>query len=110
MKLLLIIPIPVWLFFSAGFFTIGEYLSKRWALHPSPGSAAITVVAYALGSLAWLPVILQKNQLAVMGTIWLLLALVSTVGVGTLIFHERLTTAQWLGVILAFGALGLLGG
>jgi len=109
MKLLLLIPAWGWLLLSAIWFTVGEYLSKKWGYAPSWATALIVVGAYALGSFAWLPVLLHKNQIALMGTLWLLLATIATVAVGVFIFHEQLNTLQWVGVGLALVALALLG-
>ena len=44
-----------------------------------------------------------------MGTAWLALGVVATVGIGLFIFHEKITLLQWLGIVLALISLGLLG-
>lgn len=73
-------------------------------------SLTIAVVAlYSLGGLTWLPALLHKNQLAIMGTAWLLLSIFATLGIGIFVFGEVLGLRQWTGVILAVIALGLLG-
>ena len=59
-------------------------------------------------SLSWLPALLHKNQLATMGTLWLLLATVATVALGVLIFHEKLNGLQITGLFLAIIAMILL--
>jgi len=109
MKILMLIPALVWLVISALFFAVGEYLSKRWGMNPSFNFAVIVVLIYALGTFAWLPALLHKNQLAIMGTAWLLLAVMATVCVGVFVFHEKITNLQIIGVILAIIALGILG-
>lgn len=108
MKLLLAIPAWAWLLISAAWFTAGEYLSKRWGMHPSFGFAVVVVLTYAIGTFAWLPALLHKNQLALMGMLWAILATVATISVGVLIFRETLTVLQWVGVGLALVALTLL--
>jgi drug/metabolite transporter (DMT)-like permease len=108
MNFLLAIPAYIWLVISAIFFGFGEYLSKRWGMQPTLGFAVITVCTYAIGTFAWLPALLHKNQLAIMGTAWLLLAMVATIGIGFFVFHEHLNGYQIAGVILAFAALVLL--
>lgn len=109
MKLLLTIPAWVWLVISAVWFTAGEYASKKWGMAPSWRFAVLVVGVYAIGTLAWLPALLHKNQIALMGTLWLVLATVATVSVGVFIFHEQLSALQWVGVGLALVALTLLG-
>ena len=92
------------------FFAGGEYLSKAWALNPTLLKAALTILSYAASSLMWLPAIYQKNQLAIMGTIWLLLGTIATIAIGLLVFKEQLTLAQGLGLFLAVIGMILLSG
>jgi multidrug transporter EmrE-like cation transporter len=102
------IPAPAWLISSALFFALGEYFSKLWGNTPSLKGAVYVVVAYAFGSIFWLPALLHKNQLAIMGTAWLLLATVATAVIGVFIFGESLTNLQWVGLGLAAAAILLL--
>jgi hypothetical protein len=60
MKFLLSINYLVWLVLSAIFFAFGEYLSKKFALNPRFYYVVAVIVVYSLGTLAWLPAILQK--------------------------------------------------
>ncbi|MGH7249464.1 MAG: hypothetical protein ACREGC_00660 [Minisyncoccia bacterium] len=108
MNLLKVIPAMVWLITSALFFAFGEFLSKKFALNPSFSYVALIVGIYALGTLAWLPAILQKNQLSIVGSIWSVLSLLATVLIGTLIFKEHLNTIGIIGIILAILAIALL--
>jgi drug/metabolite transporter (DMT)-like permease len=105
---LMLIPAPLWLIFSAIFFPCGEYLSKRWAVNPSAFSTLIVVLSYATSTLLWLPALFHKNELAVMGTAWLLLATVATVLIGTTVFGEVITARQTAGAVLSAIALILL--
>lgn len=109
MDILLSVPAIIWLLISALFFAAGEYLSKVWGMHPSFNLAVLVVLIYGVGTFAWLPALLHKNQLATMGTLWLLLATIATVSIGLLIFHEKLTYLQMTGVVLAAFAMVLLG-
>ena len=109
MNFLLSVPAWAWLILSALWFAAGEYLSKRWGMQPSWWFAVMVVLVYSVGTLAWLPALLHKNQLAIMGTLWLLLATLATVSIGILVFGERLNPLQWVGVGLALVALTLLG-
>ena len=109
MNILLVIPAFGWLLISALFFALGEYLSKQWGMQPSWQTTLMVVGAYALGTLTWLPALLHKNQIAVMGTLWLVLAIVATVAIGVFFYHEQLTVLQWTGVVLALISLVILG-
>ncbi len=97
-----------WLILSALFFAFGEFLSKKFALHPSTKYVIYILLVYALGTLAWLPAILQKNQLSVVGTIWSIMSLLATVLIGTLLFKEKLTIFGLVGIVLAFTSIILL--
>lgn len=109
MNILLFVPAIVWLIISALFFSVGEYLSKTWGIHPSLKLAILVAFVYSIGSLFWLPALLHKNQLIIMGTIWTILATLSTIAIGLIIFHEKLSALQWVGVVLSFLALILIG-
>ncbi len=98
----------VWLIGSAVFFAFGEFLSKKFALAPSLHYVVIIVVIYSLGVLAWLPAILEKNQLSIVGSIWSVLSLMATVLIGVLIFKEKLNTIGIVGIIFAVIAIVLL--
>ncbi len=102
------VPAFAWLLLSALFFAGGEYLSKKWGMHPNWPATFLVVGVYALGTFAWLPALLHKNQLAVMGTLWLLLATAATVAVGLLVFGEKLNNFQTAGIVLSAVAMVLL--
>lgn len=108
MNFLFFFPYIAWLILSALLFAFGEYLSKKFALAPSFSYVALIVFIYALGTLAWLPAILQKNQLSIVGAIWSVMSLLATVLIGVLIFGEHLNTTAILGLLLGFAAIVLL--
>ena len=108
MNFLFFFPYIAWLVLSALLFAFGEYLSKKFALAPSFSYVALIVFIYALGTLAWLPAILQKNQLSIVGAIWSVMSLVATVGIGVLIFGEQLNTVAIVGLILGLLSILLL--
>lgn len=108
MNIILVIPVMAWLIISAILFAIGEFLSKKFALNPSWEYVVVTVFVYLLGSLAWLPAILQKNQLSIVGAIWAVLTLVATILIGVVIFNEHLSVVGIVGVCFAIIAVALL--
>ncbi len=97
-----------WLVLSAGFFAVGEFLSKKFALAPSFLYVVVIIGTYTLGTLAWLPAILQKNQLSIVGAIWSVLSLIATVLIGVLIFGEQLNGIGITGIIFGAIAIALL--
>ncbi|MDD5041918.1 MAG: hypothetical protein PHX87_05770 [Candidatus Peribacteraceae bacterium] len=102
------VPSFGWLLLSALFFGCGEFFSKKWALAPSFGGGIAVVVVDAIGVVLWLPALLNRNQLSIVGVLWALLGAVVTVSIGLLIFRESLTWVQWIGIVCAFVALALL--
>lgn len=108
MNLVTGIPAMIWLIISALFFAFGEFLSKKFALAPSLYYVVAVVVIYALGALAWLPAILQKNQLSIVGAIWSVMSLMATVLIGILIFGEKLNAIGIFGIIFAVISIVLL--
>jgi multidrug transporter EmrE-like cation transporter len=108
MKHLLSVNYLFWLILSALFFAAGEFFSKKFALNPKLNFVALILAAYILGTLAWLPAILQKNQLSIVGTIWSVLSLLATLGIGIIIFNEKLSWIGIIGIITAFISIILL--
>ena len=98
----------VWLGISCCFFTAGEILSKLLANSFSRWLVVAVCLSSVLWSLTWLPAIMQKNQLAVVGTTWSVLSLVTTVLIGTVIFNECLCRDKVIGIALAAIAVYLL--
>ena len=108
MQIVTLFPSGAWLLFSVACFAGGEYFSERFALNPSAVFILCVLLAYGCSELLWLPALLERNSLAVTGTLWSVMSLLATVSIGTLVFHERLTPIHWLGVVLAFAAILLL--
>lgn len=108
MKFLFSVHYIFWLILSALFFACGEYFSKRFALNPKLNFVIFIIATYVLGTLAWLPAILQKNQLSIVGTIWSVLSLLATVFIGIIIFSEKLSIIGIVGIIMAFVSIILL--
>ena len=108
MKFLLSINYFVWLLISAVFFAAGEFLSKKFALQPKFVFIFWVLVVDSIGTLAWLPAILAKQQLSIVGALWSVLSLLLTVTLGLLIFHEKLNVIGTAGTIAAFVAVFLL--
>ena len=78
-------------------------------MHPNIVTALVVVMFSSISTLFWLPALLHRNQISIMGTIWLLLATIATVFVGAVIFQEKITTIEWVGIAMAIIALAFLG-
>ena len=97
-----------WLGGSILFFTMGEYLSKKYSLNPTGTRAIATIAIYMMGTICWLPSIRAMQNLTVLGTLWTLLGMTSTILVGMVGFKETITTTQGIGIGLALIAAVLL--
>lgn len=87
---------------------MGDYLSKRWVARPSLLLLILTFLFYGGSTSFWLPALKMRNQIAIMGTMVMLLGALSTLFVGTCAFGETLRPIQWLGILLALVAIVIL--
>ena len=108
MNFLFFLPPIVWLIISGTFFAFGEFFSKKFALNPSLSWIVYLIIVDVLSLLAWLPAIMEKNQLSVIGTMWSVISLLLTVLIGVLIFGEKLNSMSIAGIIFAFISVILL--
>ena len=100
--------IACWLSCSLLFYSAAEYLSKKWTLTQAHWMAAAAVLGYALNAVYWFPALKNHGSLAVLGSIYAVAYVLSTVAIGWLGFHETINTRQWLGIGLAIVAITLL--
>lgn len=106
--LALAIPAVIWLSVSVFIHAFGEYFSKLWANDPGFTYALLATLAYALSGLFWFPILLHKNHISTMGTLWLLMATAATIIIGVFVFQEQLTFWDSVGIGLAILALVVL--
>ena len=109
MEFFTFMPVWAWLTLSAIFYAGGEYFSEKLVLHSTWENYAILILLDVLSITLWLPALYQKNSLAVTGTLWLVFALVATVLLGLLVFHEPISLRHCLGIVLAILVVILLG-
>lgn len=108
MKILLLVPPYIWLGISAILFAAGEYLSKSWVNSPSTGRFLLTTAAWTLSGIVWLPALLHRNELSVMGTAYLVLGTIGTVLIGICFYQEPITAQRICGISLAIVGMILL--
>ncbi len=108
LKSLLSVNYIFWLIASAIFFAVGEFLSKKFALSPRIFYVVFILIVYCIAELLWLPAIMQKNQLSVVGTMWSVMGLLATILIGVLVFKEKLSMVGVLGIAFAFISIILL--
>lgn|ERR1051325_5419151 len=108
MRLLLLVPAIVWLVVSGFLNAASEYVSKHWGIQQRWYLVVIVALLSATSSITWLPALLHKNQISTMGTGWLLIATITTLFTGLVIFGEQVSVTQVIGMVLAVVALVLL--
>lgn len=108
MRILLLVPAIVWLLISGLLNAASEYVSKHWGVQPRWYLILIIAFLSAASSITWLPALLHKNQISIMGTGWLLIATITTLFIGLVFFGEQVSITQTVGMVLAVVALILL--
>lgn len=108
MSLVLAVPYYVWIIVSALLTATGELLSKEFGNTHRAAFLIAAFVVYSLGTLAWFPSIYEKNQLSIVGVMWSVLSLTTTVIIGVLIFGEKLNLMSTIGILFAFVAIAFL--
>jgi multidrug transporter EmrE-like cation transporter len=108
LKSLLSINYIYWLLASSLFLAAGDFMSKKLAMNPKISYFILVMIFYPLCSLFWIPAIMQKNQLSIVGMIWTVLSIAITLFIGLLIFGEKLSLVGVIGVFFALIAVVLL--
>jgi multidrug transporter EmrE-like cation transporter len=108
MQALTFLPSWAWIIVSGVFFALGEFFSKKFVLSPGWSLLVIFLVVDILSALTWLPAIFEKSNLSVTGVIWSVVSVMATVAIGILVFGEKLTIIQSIGLFLGLIAVALL--
>ena len=90
--------------FSALFTITGDYFGKVWSINQKPFTFLVALIFYAIGSIFFIPT-LSKESLVITTAVWLLLVQLGNLGVGLLLFHEKIDTIQTFGIAFAFVAM-----
>jgi multidrug transporter EmrE-like cation transporter len=99
------VPIWAWFIIAMVFYTYAEYLSKSWGYKPTLPLASVIVVLYVAEAVCWLSIVLHRNEIARMSSVWQVSTTVLSILVGAVLLGEKMTPTQWVGV--ALGAVGL---
>ena len=108
MQTLTAVPAWGWITLSTVFFAAGEFLSKKFALNPGWSLFAFIIVVDVISVTAWLPAIFEKNHLSTTGVVWSVVSLIMTALVGLLVFDEKLSSVQIVGIFLGLVSVALL--
>jgi len=108
MAIFTVIPAWIWIAVSAIFFALGEFVSKKFALNPGWTLFITFLIVDIISASTWIPAIFEKNQLSITGVIWSVVSLIATVLIGLLVFNEKLTMIQSIGLVIGFVSVVLL--
>ena len=96
-----------WMACSIASYSCGEYYSKKVAENFSWFYISCIIAGYVGSGAFWIPAMIQRNGLIVLGLIWTLAAASATLLIGKYM-GEVLNTYQLVGVVLAIIAAVLL--
>lgn len=82
----------------------GDYFGKLWSVNLNHANFFIGLIFYLLAGLFYFPSLLRGNLIST-SIAWTVLATAGFLIVGFVIFHEELSTLQWLGV--SFGVIAI---
>lgn len=97
-----------WLLLSSVLFAAGEFLSKTFISNPKVSTLLWCMLLYNLGTAPWFFALFYKNELSTTGVIWTLTGVLTTVGIGLVVFKEPITFMTIAGITLAISSLVLL--
>lgn len=102
------VPLWAWIAFAFVFYVLSEYWSKLWAIRGTATLAVLVYVGYAMTTLAWLGIMAHRSQLVIMSLSWQVCGALIAVCVGAVVFAERLSLWQWLGVALGIVSTAMM--
>jgi glucose uptake protein GlcU len=88
-------------------FLLAAASAKSWALSPSFGKLAFTLILYSLGNLIMLRLV-REFGMASAFSLSAVIQLVAVNVIAVVLFGERLTLTQSVGTFLAIAAVGLI--
>lgn len=92
------------------FEAIANVLAKEWSLNYSSYFLAFgSLTMYLVANAFWLFALKAGSGLARGGMIFSAASAVLAVGIGSLVYSESITQRQWVGILLGFVTLFLLG-
>ena len=102
---------PPWfgfLLLLVAFELIADVLAKQFALHGVPLVAVLAICGFVLANIAWLISLRMGAQLGRGAVLFSVLSAIGAVAIGLLIYHERVSTLQLIGLALGVAAVACL--
>jgi multidrug transporter EmrE-like cation transporter len=97
----------LWLTASIASYSAGEYFSKKIAGEFRWSYFWMILLCYAGSGLFWIPAMMQRNSLIVLGFTWSLLSIISTLAIG-FSMGETFSTTQIVGIVMAVASIIIL--
>ena len=99
-----------WLFFAVLclFELCADVFAKKYAVSGSVVCAVLAVAGYVLGNTSWVMSLRSGMLLSVGAILFGIITGMSAMAVGIGLYHESVTRAQVLGILLGIAAIGLL--
>ncbi len=85
----------------------GDYFAKSWSVSQKTGLYLLSLLGYLLSSFFYIPSLL-KEGLVITAVVWDMISVIGFLFIGLVLFHETLTTLQWVGVGLGLASLAVL--
>lgn len=96
------------IFLAMAFYGCGEYFSKLYANNPAAKIAWTAVCFYVVNAVIFLIAIERWNKLAILGTVWSIACMMTTLLIAVSIFNEPVTLSQKIGILLGVVSIALL--
>jgi len=87
-----------------------DFLGKKWTLHKKSVLFTASLTLYAIGNVFWIFAILNGVGLSRGAVIYAVAQEVLAVLMGVAYFKESLSKKQWLGMLLGFFTILIMGG
>lgn len=101
------LPVIVLLLLGAVCVAAGDFFGKSWSLDQRNTLYFVSLAAYALSAVFYLPSLL-KEGLVITTVIWSILIILVSVFIGLVLFRETLSPLRMIGVLIGLVSLVIL--
>ncbi|GHO88320.1 SMR family transporter [Dictyobacter formicarum] len=105
------VSIPKWLYFLlilVAFELVADILAKQFAISGKYTFAILSIVGFIAANTAWLISLRTGAELGKGAVLFSVLSAIGAVIVAILIYHEKVSTYQFIGLILGIAAIAFL--
>ncbi len=102
---------PKWLYFLlllVVFELVADILAKQFALNGKYIFAGLSLLGFVVANTAWLISLRTGAELGKGAVLFAVLSGIGAVAIGVLVYHEKTTPWQVIGLILGIAAIGFL--